>query len=231
MSPKPMGRPRLPANTGLPPRMSARRLKRATHYYYRTATGGAIPLGPDLAAAKVKWSQLEQAGAILPDDAWLTVSARYQRDGLAGKAPKTVREYTAALKRLDTAFRGARLRDIRPMHISQYLDRRSAPVAANREIAVLSAVYNWSRARGITDHPNPAAGIARRSAPAREVYVTDAQFRAVRDHADARCVMRSTSQCSPVSVRPTSSRCAGQISVTGGCGCGKTKLAHAWGSS
>lgn len=179
-----MGRPKSARNRHLPPRMSARKLATRTLYYYRTRSGGAIPLGSDLAAAKVKWAQLENEGRILPDDSFASVSTAYEGRALAGKAVKTDHEYRAALKRLRVAFQGARLVEIKPMHVAQYLHRRTAPIAANREIAVLSALWNWARETGITDLPNPATGVKRRPESRREVYVTDAQFAAVYAQAD-----------------------------------------------
>lgn len=175
-----MGRPKAARNRDLPPRMSRRVGKSgAVWYYYRTRTGGAIALGADLAAAKLQWAELERRGTIAPSSNWLTVSARYRAEGLAGKAPKTQREYDAALDRLDDAFGAATLEQIQPVHIREYLDKRSAKVAANREIATLSLVFNWARERGITAAPNPCAGVKKHREAGRDIYVTDEMYQAV----------------------------------------------------
>lgn len=175
-----MGRPKTAKNRDLPPRMSRRTLKSgAVHYYYRTTTGGAIPLGQDLSAAKLKWAELEKRGSLAPSDSWLAVSARYRKEGMTGKAPKTQKEYEAALDRLDAAFEKATLTQIKPHHIREYLDKRTAKTAANREIATLSLVYNWARERGITDAPNPCAGVKKNREAGRDIYVTDDQYKAV----------------------------------------------------
>lgn len=179
-----MGRPKTAANRDLPPRMSRRVLKGgAVWYYYRTRTGGAIPLGNDLSAAKLQWAEIERRGVTQPKDSWLSVSARYRKEGIAGKAPKTQREYEAALDRLDDAFGDAMLSQIKPQHVREYLDKRSAKVAANREIAVLSLVFNWARERGITDRPNPCAGVRKNREDGRDIYVTDEQYKALWDMA------------------------------------------------
>jgi len=149
------------------------------HYYYLTRTSGKIPLGSDLAVAKLRWADLEAQGSILADDQFPGASRRYRREVLPGKSPKTQQEYSAALDRLDAAFEKFRLPQIRPLHCRQYLDRRSAKVAGNREMAVFSALFNWAREVGITDAPNPAAGVKRNTEGRREVYVTDEQFAAV----------------------------------------------------
>lgn len=175
-----MIRPRAKANAHLPPRMQQRVMKSGTvHYYYRTRNGGKIALGSDLAEARDKWAQLERNDRLDPLDKWTVVSARYRREGMKDLAGKTQKEYTLALDRLDKAFAAARLPQIKPHHVRQYLDRRSAKVAANREIALLSAVFNWARERGITDAPNPIAGVRKHSERARGRYVTDAEFDAL----------------------------------------------------
>lgn len=179
-----MGRPKAKANRDMPPRMSRRVMKSGiTHYYYRTRTGGAIALGPDLAEAKLKWADIERRGAVLPADAWLTVSASYRKTGLTGKSPKTQHEYELALNRLDEAFGKAALGQIKPHHIREYLDKRTAKVSANREVATLSAVFNWARERGITHEPNPCAGVRKNTESGRDIYVTDEQFDALWKHA------------------------------------------------
>ncbi|WP_199797605.1 tyrosine-type recombinase/integrase [Pseudazoarcus pumilus] len=201
-----MGRPKSSANRDLPPRMTRRTLKGGrVLYYYRTRTGGAIALGADLAEAKLKWADLEQRGVVAPRSGWLAVSARYRREGLAGKAVKTQHEYAAGLDRLDAAFGKATLEQIKPAHIREYLDRRTAKIAGNREIALLSAVFNWARERGITDAPNPCAGVRKHHEAGRDIYVTDEQYQALWDAAtpelqDALDLARLTGQ-RPADVR------------------------------
>lgn len=140
-------------------------------------------MGSDLAEAKVKWAQLESAGCVLPDDGLSAALGRYKTEGMAHLAPKTRREYESALERLRAAFGAATFAQIRPMHIRQYLDRRTAKVAGNREIAVLSLAWNWCRERGITDLPNPCTKIRNRE-NRREILVTDDMVAAVYGVAD-----------------------------------------------
>lgn len=200
-----MGRPKS-KNRDLPPRMSRRVLKGGSvHYYYRTRTGGAIPLGSNLTEAKLQWAELEKRGTNAPSDLWLSVSARYRTDGLAGKAVKTQREYEAALDRLDQAFGKATLEQIEPKHIREYLDKRQAKVAGNREVATLSLVFNWARERGITAAPNPCVGVRKNTEAGRDNYVTDEQYRSVWNAActelqDAMDIARLTGQ-RPADVR------------------------------
>ncbi|MNF60912.1 hypothetical protein D3C81_1905590 [compost metagenome] len=48
---------------------------------------------------------------------------------------------------------------VTPQTIAQYRDKRSAKVRANREISLLSHIYNIAREWGITIKENPAAGV------------------------------------------------------------------------
>ncbi|MDY6497999.1 hypothetical protein [Clostridioides difficile] len=85
-----MGRPKNKDNRHLPPRMTARPMKSGViHYYYGAPGGKKIPLGTDLAAAKIKWAQLSTGGLILPDDQFNVIADQYEREYIPTKAPKT----------------------------------------------------------------------------------------------------------------------------------------------
>ncbi len=74
----------------------------------------------------------------------------------------------------------AKLDDIRPLHIRQYLDwRKNAKTRANRETALLSHIFNKAREWGLTDQPNPCMGIKKHKEKRRDIYVTDEAYRAV----------------------------------------------------
>lgn len=172
-----MGRPKNSKNKHLPPRMTARTMKSgAVHYYYGSPKGGKIPLGTDLAQAKVKWAQLEAQGSILPADQFNAVALLYAAEYIPTKAPATQSQYLAALERLKHVFGAARLPQIKPMHVRGHLDSRKAKTAANREISLLSHLFNWARSKGITDAENPVRGVKKHTERPRETYVTDAQY-------------------------------------------------------
>jgi len=175
----------------LPPRMIARKrtLKSGevwTGYYYngRDESGRRqeIPLGTDLQKAKVKWAELE--GKEVPPDASLMKYAfdQYERDILPKKKPSTQRENMKALRHLRPAFDSAPIEAIRPQDIAQYRDARSAPVRANREIALLSHVFNMAREWGFTKRDNPCRGVRKNKEAPRDYYaeadVWDAVYKA-----------------------------------------------------
>lgn len=203
-----MNRPR---TTGkhLPPRLLERRrtLKSGkvwVGYYYdgRDPAGKRceIPLGTDLGIAKAKWAELERkpapAGATTRmAQAW----AKYLTDVLPTKAVKTRTEQRRQIERLQGFFARAEFEQITAAHIAQYRDGRRtkprklasgqalpsvpAPVAANRELAVLSHFWNKAREWGYTNAPNPVQGVSKNTETPRDYYADDEVWQAVRARA------------------------------------------------
>lgn len=163
----------------LPPRMLARKktLKSGKvwvgYYYNGRGPDGKrieIPLGTDLVAAKRKWAELECAET--PSDASLMkyVFDQYVRDILPKKKPSTQRENMLCLSKLRPVFDTAPIDAILPQHIARYRDARSAPVRANREIALLSHVFNMAREWGFTQKDNPCRGVRKNKEAPRDYY-------------------------------------------------------------
>lgn len=101
---------------------------------------------------------------------------------------------------------------VEPVHIRQYLDWRVAEtkkakqeqnakrakdgkppltikhnegaVRANREIAWLSAAWNWGRDRGKIKAQNPMLGVKRHKEAGRDIYVEDDEMQLIIKHAD-----------------------------------------------
>lgn len=102
--------------------------------------------------------------------------------------------------------------EVDPIHIRQYLDARikaarkkketanservaagkppvtikgdEGKVRANREIAWLSAAWNWARDRGITKAQNPTVGVKRHKEPGRDMYIEDDELVIILVHSD-----------------------------------------------
>lgn len=182
-----MGR-RPSKNLNLLPRMRARAKAGGVVWYYYDAGGKPrkeIPLGNEYTAAVRKWSELEQdkpeqANKLLT---FKTVSDRYVREVIPTKAARTQRDNLIELDFLLQFFNAtpAPLESIKPGHIRQYLDLRgkTAKTRANREKALFSHIWNMARAWGLTDKPNPCAGIKGFSEPGRDIYIEDAVLEAV----------------------------------------------------
>ncbi|MDD2061080.1 tyrosine-type recombinase/integrase [Pseudomonas putida] len=167
------------ANRDLPPRMlrRVRTLKSGKQwigYYYdgRDENGKRIeiPLGTDLDVAKMEWAKLDRKAVpkivrLLGD-----VFNRYERDVVPSKMPRTQKDNLLSLKQLRAAFADAPIDAITPQIIAQYRDKRTGKVRANREISLLSHIYNMAREWGITERENPAAGVRKNKERPRDFY-------------------------------------------------------------
>ncbi|QWE81227.1 tyrosine-type recombinase/integrase [Pseudomonas donghuensis] len=176
------------ANRDLPPRMlrRVRTLKSGAQwvgYYYdgRDENGRRIeiPLGTDLDVAKMEWAKLDRKAVpkivrLLGD-----VFNRYERDVIPGKMPRTQKDNLLSLKQLRAAFSDAPIDAITPQIIAQYRDKRSGKVRANREISLLSHIYNMAREWGITERENPAAGVRKNKERPRDFYASPEIWNAV----------------------------------------------------
>lgn len=172
----------------LPPRMLRRKKtyvsgKQWVGYYYngRTADGSRveIPLGSDLIEAKRLWADLECRPAPRETGLMNHIFDRYVREIVPTKAPKTQSDNLLSIKQLRAAFGSAPIDAITPQHIAQYRDKRSAKVRANREISLLSHIFNLAREWGYTAKDNPARGVRKNKEQPRAFYADKAVWDAV----------------------------------------------------
>lgn len=178
-------------NLHLPPRMRLKKTSRDKTYYYYDMGGKPRrwkALGGDFVEALRVYADLEQGnrtGRSLVT--FRHVAERYLIDVLPSKATETRRTNLLQLEKLYSFFDSppAPLDEIKPIHIRKYLDwRKASPVAANREIALFSHIFNKAREWGATDRPNPCAGVRKHRETGRDVYVGDALYKAVWEKAD-----------------------------------------------
>ena len=111
----------------------------------------------------------------------------------AGKfAPRTIKDYKAMadqIARQDLAD-GRTLGQIdaddpTPQFWRHYLDKhKDTPTAANRRLQLIKAAYGWGFERGRVQQ-NPCTGVKLFSTPGRDRYVTDAEYDAVIELAQA----------------------------------------------
>ena len=152
-------------------------------YYYagRDEAGKRkeIPLGTDPDEARVKWAQLERRQVPLAMKTVGDLLRRYDRDVIPTKGVKTQKDNRKCLVFLLRAFDSAPLDAITSHIIAQYRDARTAPVRANREIALLSHAINMAREWGLYNKDNPVRGVRRNIEKPRDVYVTDEVWQAV----------------------------------------------------
>jgi integrase len=183
-----MGR-RPSVNTHLPERMRAR--VRGEHTYYFYDTGGKprreVPLGKDYVLAVAKWSQMhDTTNPVQPTVAWAIgkylASPQYLELGRGTQA-----DYGYALTQIGQHFGTAPLDEVRPSHITLYIDKRSAHSKhrALREKAIFSMLFSWCMARDFCTS-NPVAAIRTKRLPGRRnIYIDDDKYNAVYQFAPA----------------------------------------------
>lgn len=174
----------------LPPRMLRRtrtlksgKVWESFYYNGRDAEGRRveIPLGQDLNEAKRKWAELEGRAAPAETGLMRFVFDRYEREIIPTKALTTQKGNIRSLCMLRKVFDAVGIDTITPQHVAQYRDRRGikAPVRANREIALLSHIWNMAREWGYTAKENPVRGVRKNKEKPRDFYADDAVWAAV----------------------------------------------------
>ena len=140
-----------------------------------------LPLGKTEAAMRKALAKL--LGETLPNagTAMERLIERYRDEILPTKASKTQKDYAHGLANLAKSFGHLdNLGAIKPIHIYQYLDARSkqGKTAANREIALLSTLFNFGIRWGFLE-ANPCRDVKKNREKPRTRYVTDAEYQAV----------------------------------------------------
>lgn len=176
------------------PHLRARRKGRKVFYYYDH--GGKPrheePLGCDRGIAIRRWAEIEGLHDAPPHATVMFrwVGEQYLREKTVqkAKAPRTLDDNRKEFTKLCEFFDDppAPLNAIKPLHVRQFLDwrGRTAKVRANREKALLSAIWNFARSKGYTEQTNPCAGIKGFKETGRDVYIEDEQYFAIRDQGD-----------------------------------------------
>jgi integrase len=189
-----MGR-RRSTNHGLPPHMAQK--GRQLYYVTTTAPRRWIPLGSDYPKALIKWAELE--GEPVPACARLfkQIAEIYRANVVPTKALRTQRDNRRRVEQPYRGFGESDFETIAPVDVATYRKNRYskkklkegekpklAKTRGNREIALLSDLWNWARDEGYTSAPNPCAGVDRNKEHGRDRYAHDAEFDAIYAEAD-----------------------------------------------
>lgn len=177
------------------PRLRHHARKRASgrvvvYYFYdmRGLGQADVPLGTDYAEAVKKWDELHNRKPRIAGTLEEAFSA-WEKDVLPTYTNRGTRDvYTRNLRKLRPAFSKSTWDGVTLPSLIQYLKKRSAKTMGNREMSLLSIVWNYARKMGLTTLPFPAAGMERsgwkNKEKARRFEVTDELFSAVYAEAD-----------------------------------------------
>jgi len=138
-----------------------------------------IPLGTDFDLAKLEWARLDRSKAPKSLRTLGEIFDRYELEVIPAKSKRTQRDNLLSLKKLRESFADAPVEAVTPHTIAQYRDKRTAKVRANREIALLSHIYNIAREWGITSMENPTKGVRKNKETPRDFYAREEVWNAV----------------------------------------------------
>lgn len=163
--------------------------QRWVYYTYDNRGTGEkdIPLGTDHAEAIRRWDEIHNQAPRIAGTIQEAIN-RFREKELPGYRASTRRDYTLCLTQLEPAFGIATWDGVEIDALTKYLEKRSAKTRANRELAVLSIIWNHARLWGMTRLHWPAAGLERsrwkNKEHAREIEIDDVEFEAIYRHAD-----------------------------------------------
>lgn len=171
-----MGR-RRESDLHLPPRM-----RRKGHAFYYDCGGRPrkwIPLGSDESRARLKWAELENKEH---GETITYLIEHYFGSRVPQLAANTQKNYRSMRVPLERSFGHMLIREVTHEDVATYLDEHYSKAAANQQIALFSAIFERALRRGWSDK-NPCKGIRRHSLKRRGRYLTDDEYRAIREHA------------------------------------------------
>ncbi len=168
-----------PFGNALPTRMHYS----AGSYYRVVRRNGRVRwkrLSRDYAEALREWARLEGAGQHARTVAQAIEA--YLVDRGPDLAPKTREGYQSSARGIVEWAGGVYLEELERRDVRQWLHARAAPVSANRDLALLRAVYAHAIERGWCES-NPASSVRRRTERPRRRIATPAELRTLVEQA------------------------------------------------
>lgn len=158
-------------------------------FWYRPPDGPGVRIGPEDAEHLVWKFMADLTAPQAPPKLGAPLKehfARYKREVIPTLGVRTQKDYARHLAVLDQAFGHMMPDEVRPRDVGAFLDRPKGRIQANRQVAVLSAVYSKMVGRWYVADRNPCNGVERNPSKKRTRYVTDAEYDAVRAMASPR---------------------------------------------
>ncbi len=156
--------------------------KRTTTYYTITPQNKRINLGHDLREAKKRLLELDgeiAAPGTVADHLDDLIKERQKKVASGKLAASTLESNELEVIQLKKAFGKMLPTDVRPTHVWAYLHKfrgAESPVRANREVSLLSTLFNRLMGAGVVDR-NPCVGVERNDEEARTRLVEDKELR------------------------------------------------------
>lgn len=148
-----------------------------------------VALGSDYAEALRQWDELANQRPRIKgslEEAFQRWEAEALPAYMNAGTLRTYRQHLAKLR--ENGVGKATWEGVRFTDLKGYLKARKAKTQGNREMALLSIIWNYARGEGLTDMPWPAAGMEKarwkNKEEARHFAVSDALFAAVYTSAD-----------------------------------------------
>lgn len=176
--------------TGQHPRLRSHSRKRASgrvvvYYFYDMRPEGKpdIPLGTDFDEALKQWDEIHNRAPRIAGTLEEAFTA-WERDVLPTYTNENTRKgYAKSLRALRPVFGESTWDAVDLPFLKGYLRARTAKTQGNREMALLSIVWNWARGEGYTSLPWPASGMERsrwkNTEKPRRVKVLDEVYEAI----------------------------------------------------
>lgn len=105
---------------------------------------------------------------------------KYQAEVVPKHSPNTQKDYAWHISRLKRIFGHVDVRELKPRDVGVFLDSPKGKISRNRSIAVLSAAFTKAVGRWWLADVNPCLRVERNESKARDRYITDAEFDAMR---------------------------------------------------
>lgn len=158
--------------------LPARVYIRGRAYHFVDRAGQWHNLGRDYPAALRKLAGLMDKAA--PANTMQQLIGRYSTEELGGKADKTIRGRMQEFKQLGKVFNHMPAENIESHHVWGYWLARKKTEQARHEIRALSVLLTYARRIGARMRPNPCFGLQLPQSAARDRYVKDSEYLAVR---------------------------------------------------
>jgi len=148
-------------------------------YWYRPPEGEYVNIGPEGQEHLVWRFMADKTAPSAPGKTMHDFFERYKREVLPLLGLRTQKDYVRHLVRLERSFGHMRPNEIQPRDIGAFLDRPKGKIQANKQVAVLSAIFSKMVGRWYVADKNPCQHVERNDSHKRSRYITDAEFQTI----------------------------------------------------